>query len=78
MAVVQEMKNVIKKHAKKPFIFGYRISPDEHEEGGLRMKDTYELINRLIEAEVDYVHASLPDVLPQSQLKVRMKKHTLN
>jgi 2,4-dienoyl-CoA reductase-like NADH-dependent reductase (Old Yellow Enzyme family) len=63
LAVVQEMKNVIKNHSTKPFIFGYRISPDEHEEGGLRMKDTYELINRLIEADIDYVHASLADVL---------------
>lgn len=63
LAVVQEMKNVIKKHKTKPFILGYRISPDEHEDGGLRMKDTYELINCLIEADVDYVHASLADAL---------------
>ncbi|MGE6489131.1 NADH-dependent flavin oxidoreductase [Paenisporosarcina sp. NPDC076898] len=63
LAVVQEMKNVIKKHITKPFILGYRISPDEHEDGGLRMKDTYELINCLIEADVDYVHASLADAL---------------
>ncbi|PFN80512.1 NADH:flavin oxidoreductase [Bacillus sp. AFS076308] len=61
LAVVQEMKNVIKKHVTKPFILGYRISPDEHQEGGLRMKDTCELINRLIEADIDYVHASLTD-----------------
>jgi 2,4-dienoyl-CoA reductase-like NADH-dependent reductase (Old Yellow Enzyme family) len=27
------------------------------------MKDTYDLINRLIEADVDYVHASLADAL---------------
>lgn len=63
LAVVQEIKNVIKKHATKPFILGYRISPDEHQTGGLRMKDTYELINRLIEANVDYVHASLANAL---------------
>ncbi|QTL51219.1 NADH-dependent flavin oxidoreductase [Priestia aryabhattai] len=63
LAVVQEIKNVIKKHATKPFILGYRISPDEHQAGGLRMKDTYELINRLIETNVDYVHASLANAL---------------
>ncbi|KRE34644.1 NADH-dependent flavin oxidoreductase [Paenibacillus sp. Soil522] len=63
LAVVQEMNNVIKKHATKPFIFGYRISPDESEEGGLRMKDTYALIDRLIEEGVDYVHASLVNAL---------------
>ncbi|GGF99932.1 NADH-dependent flavin oxidoreductase [Paenibacillus albidus] len=63
LAVVQEMNNVIKKHATKPFIFGYRISPDEPEEGGLRMKDTYALIDCLIEEGVDYVHASLVNAL---------------
>lgn len=63
LAVVQEVNNVIEKHATKPFMLGYRLSPDEHEEGGLRMKDTYALIERLIEEDVDYVHASLADAL---------------
>ncbi|QYK65465.1 MULTISPECIES: NADH-dependent flavin oxidoreductase [Paenibacillus] len=63
LAVIQEMRTVIKKHATKPFILGYRISPDEPMEGGLRMKDTYILIDRLIEEGVDYVHASLADAL---------------
>lgn len=63
LAIVKEMKRVIQKHAVKPFILGYRISPDEHQEGGIRMKDTYVLIDCLIEAEVDYVHASLADAL---------------
>jgi 2,4-dienoyl-CoA reductase-like NADH-dependent reductase (Old Yellow Enzyme family) len=63
LAVIQEMNNVIKKHATKPFIFGYRISPDESQKGGLRMKDTYALIDRLIEEGVDYVHASLINAL---------------
>ncbi|GAS81869.1 NADH-dependent flavin oxidoreductase [Paenibacillus amylolyticus] len=62
LAVIDEMKRVIQKHATKPFILGYRISPDEHQEGGLRMKDTYVLIDRLIEVGVDYIHASLGDV----------------
>jgi 2,4-dienoyl-CoA reductase-like NADH-dependent reductase (Old Yellow Enzyme family) len=63
LAVVRDIKNVIKKHATKPFILGYRISPEESEEGGLRMRDTYALIERLIEEDVDYLHASLADAL---------------
>ncbi|SFF04241.1 2,4-dienoyl-CoA reductase [Bacillus sp. OV194] len=74
LAVVQEMKNVIEKYATKPFIFGYRISPDEHEEGGLRMKDTFELINHLIEADVDYVHASLVDALSSKPVDSQNEK----
>jgi 2,4-dienoyl-CoA reductase-like NADH-dependent reductase (Old Yellow Enzyme family) len=63
LAVVQEVKKAIEKHATKPFILGYRLSPDEPQEGGLQMKDTYELIERLIELDVDYIHASLPNAL---------------
>lgn len=63
LAVIEEIKNVIEKHAKKPFILGYRFSPEESsKEGGLRMKDTYELIDRLIEQDLDYIHASLDNI----------------
>ena len=63
VAVIREMKSVIKKLATKPFTLGYRISPDEPQEGGLRMQDTYALIERLIDEDVDYVHASLASAL---------------
>ncbi|PWK15019.1 NADH-dependent flavin oxidoreductase [Tumebacillus permanentifrigoris] len=62
LAIVEEIKKVSKEHATKPFILGYRISPEENKEGGLRMRDTYELIDRLVEQGLDYVHASLDDV----------------
>lgn len=60
LAVIQKMKNVIKNHAKKPFIFGYRISPEE--QGGYGMEDAYELIDRLVGQDLDYIHVSLDDV----------------
>ncbi|WP_342048865.1 NADH-dependent flavin oxidoreductase [Bacillus sp. OTU530] len=60
LAVIQEMKNVIKNHATKPFIIGYRISPEE--QGGYGMEDAYELIDRLVEQDLDYIHVSLDDV----------------
>jgi len=63
VAVIREIKSVIKKLATKPFTLGYRISPDEPQAGGLRMQDTYALIERLIEEDVDYVHASLASAL---------------
>lgn len=63
LAVVREVQSVIQKYATKPFALGYRFSPDEPQEGALRMKDTYELMNRLIELDVDYVHASLASAL---------------
>lgn len=63
LAVINKIKNVIKKHANKPFMLGYRVSPEESStEGGLTMEDTYQLIDRLIEQDLDYIHASLDDV----------------
>jgi len=63
VAVVQEVKRVIEAHAGRPFVLGYRISPEETVEGGLRLDDALGLIDRLVEAGVDYVHASLGSVL---------------
>ncbi|MEH7417025.1 NADH-dependent flavin oxidoreductase [Neobacillus drentensis] len=60
LAVIQEMKNVIKNHATKPFILGYRISPEE--QGGYGMEDAYEIIDHLVEQGLDYIHVSLDDV----------------
>ncbi|MFD1178627.1 NADH-dependent flavin oxidoreductase [Paenibacillus puldeungensis] len=60
LEVVKVIKNTINKHATKPFIFGYRISPEE--QGGYGMEEAYELIDRLVEQGLDYIHASLDDI----------------
>lgn len=62
LAVVREAQRVIAEHAKKPFLLGYRISPEEAGEGALRIADSYVLIDRLIDAGIDYLHASLFDI----------------
>lgn len=63
LAVVNEVKRVIKQHAQKPFVLGYRISVEEYDENGLRICDSLQLIDRLVEAEIDYLHVSLTDIL---------------
>lgn len=63
LSVVREVKRIIDLHAQRPFLLGYRISPEEADEGGLRIGDTYELIDRLVVAGVDYMHVSLSSVL---------------
>ncbi|KRE48415.1 NADH-dependent flavin oxidoreductase [Paenibacillus sp. Soil724D2] len=63
LAIIEEIKKVIETHATKPFILGYRFSPEESSrEGGLTMEDTFELIDRLIKQNLDYIHASLDNV----------------
>ncbi|WP_102261517.1 NADH-dependent flavin oxidoreductase [Mesobacillus jeotgali] len=61
LAVVDEVKRVTAKHAKDPFIVGYRFSPEEPEEPGITMADTLELIDTLAEKDLDYLHVSLND-----------------
>jgi 2,4-dienoyl-CoA reductase-like NADH-dependent reductase (Old Yellow Enzyme family) len=63
LAVVAEVQRVAGLHAKGPFILGYRISPEEPEDDGLRTNEAMVLIDRLIEANVDYVHVSLASIL---------------
>lgn len=63
LSVVHAVEQAIKEHADRPFLLGFRISPEESAEGGLRIADTTMLIDRLIETGVNYIHASLHDVL---------------
>lgn len=63
LAVIAEVKRVIAAHADRPFVLGYRVSPEEAGEGGLRMSHTEALIDAVIAGGVDYIHASLFSVL---------------
>ncbi|XAH25434.1 NADH-dependent flavin oxidoreductase [Xylophilus sp. GW821-FHT01B05] len=63
LAVVQEVRRVIEAHATRPFFLGYRVSPDEPGEGGLRIDDTYVLVDRLVDSGIDYLHVSLASIL---------------
>ena len=63
LAVVKEAKRVIAKYATRPFLLGYRISPEEREEGGYRVPDICPLVDGLIAEGIDYLHISLNDVL---------------
>ncbi|QND65562.1 NADH-dependent flavin oxidoreductase [Mesorhizobium loti] len=63
LAVVHEVRRMIDLHARRSFLLGYRISPEEPDQGGLRINDSYELLDRLIQSGVDYVHVSLSSIL---------------
>lgn len=63
LAVVTEVRRVIAAHANRPFALGYRISCDEAHDDGLRIADTLALTDRMIDAGIDYLHASLGNAL---------------
>lgn len=61
LALITEVKNVIAEHATKPFLIGYRFSPEEPETPGITMVETFNLLEALIEADIDYVHIATTD-----------------
>jgi 2,4-dienoyl-CoA reductase-like NADH-dependent reductase (Old Yellow Enzyme family) len=63
LEVIKEVKEVIAKYADRPFLIGFRISPEEPE--SYRVKDTFPLIDKLIDSGIDYLHVSLADLLHQ-------------
>lgn len=69
LEVVREVRRVIDEHASRPFLLGYRISPEEPGEGALRIDDALALAETLAQAgDVDYLHTSLYNILAgQSQ-----------
>lgn len=61
LAVVDEVKKVVKEHAPSSFIVGYRFSPEEPETPGITMSDTLKLVDALADKGLDYLHVSLTD-----------------
>lgn len=59
LAVIEAVKDTVNKHAKNPFIVGYRISPEETENPGITMDDTLVFVDKLAEQDLDYLHISV-------------------
>ena len=72
LATVQAAKAAIEKYADKPFIFGYRISPEELEEPGITLDDSLALLVKLSDQGLDYIHVSLGQV---AQSPIRDKEN---
>lgn len=59
LAVVDAVCAVVRSRASKDFIVGYRFSPEEIEEPGITLDDTFYLIDQLTQKPLTYLHASL-------------------
>lgn len=56
--LVEASKTLIKASTDRPFILGYRLSPEERETPGITLDDTRYLIKALNALKVDYIHLS--------------------
>lgn len=61
LAVVDEIVSVVNQHTKKPFLVGYRISPEEIENPGITTEDTLLFVDQLVAGKLDYLHVSVMD-----------------
>lgn len=59
LEVVKYCQEIIKEYSTEPFILGYRFSPEEIETPGIRLDDTYYLLDALIDEDIDYLHMSV-------------------
>lgn len=59
LEVVRHCQAIIDEHADRPFLLGYRFSPEEMETPGIRIEDTLYLIDALINEKIDYLHLSV-------------------
>ncbi|WP_125766826.1 NADH-dependent flavin oxidoreductase [Lapidilactobacillus wuchangensis] len=58
LAVIAEVQRIIAKYAQRPFILGYRLSPEEIETPGIRLNDSLAFAQE-IKDKVDYLHLSM-------------------
>ena len=67
LKLIEEVKQVVQKHATKPFLIGYRFSPEEPETPGITMKETFALMDDLIQADIDYLHIATTNAWAKSR-----------
>lgn len=58
-AVIAKVHAVISRETAGQFLLGYRISPEELEELGIRLADTLAFVENLATSDVDYLHTSM-------------------
>ncbi len=78
LEILKEVKEVALKYAARPFLIGYRISPEEFPQNSYGLQDTFVLVDKLIEAEIDYLHFSLMDAVHQKPIDSRFSEKPIS
>ena len=59
LMLISAAREAIDNYAQKPFILGYRFSPEELETPGITLEDTLKFVETLKDTKLDYLHVSL-------------------
>lgn len=67
--VLDSAFTAVKQYADRPFVVGYRFSPEEFTTPGITLEDTFYLVDQLVQTPLDYLHVSLDnfDRVPQAK-----------
>ncbi|ARN89122.1 NADH-dependent flavin oxidoreductase [Levilactobacillus brevis] len=66
LAVIKAVKAAVDQYATQPFLVGYRISPEEIEQPGIRLEETLKFVDVLAQQPLDYLHVSMGNVWRKS------------
>ncbi len=69
LEIFREVKKVVSEYAGRPFLICYRISPEEIPQKIYGLLDTFILMDKLIEENIDYLHFSLLDAVNQRPIE---------
>lgn len=72
--LIEEVREVIKTHAEKPFMIGYRFSPEEPETPGITMQETFGLLDELIAQDIDYLHIATTNAWAKPRRGIESQK----
>lgn len=78
LEILREVKNIVSKYADRPFLIGYRISPEEFPQQTYGLPDTFVLMDKLIEEKIDYLHFSLLDAVNQMPIESEFSKEPIS
>lgn len=83
LRIIEEAHKMAEEYADDDFIIGYRLSPEEIETPGIRLEDTFQFIDAIIDAKVDYIHLSLkhyyqPSIVGIGNYHVNIPKEIYN
>lgn len=78
LEILREVKNIVSKYADRPFLIGYRISPEEFPQQTYGLPDTFVLMDKLIEEKIDYLHFSLLDAVNQKPIDSEFSKEAIS
>ncbi|MEO5283387.1 NADH-dependent flavin oxidoreductase [Limosilactobacillus allomucosae] len=66
LSIIKRSHEMIEQLGAKQFILGYRLSPEETEEPGIRIDDTLRFVDVLADQPLDYLHVSMGNLWRKS------------